>query len=114
MKKRKLLTCVGALDRLAIASHHTATAAWACGMWPARWASRAGDVWWGDCQRFAIVQLVNCRAVTIPLSIMRYEVTDDPKEFAKQLFKAGQQPAAWLRSAGHLRDAAEVILKHEL
>jgi hypothetical protein len=38
----------------------------------------------------------------------------DPKEFAKQLFKAGQQPAAWLRSAGHLRDAAEVILKHEL
>jgi hypothetical protein len=45
---------------------------------------------------------------------MRCVVTDDPKEFAKQLFKAGQQPAAWLRSAGRLRDAAEVILKHEL
>jgi len=45
---------------------------------------------------------------------MRYEVTDDPKEFAKQLFNAGQQPGAWLRSAGHLRDAAEAILKHEL
>ena len=44
---------------------------------------------------------------------MRYAVTD-PKEFAKQLFKAGQQPAAWLRSAGHLRDAAEAILEHEL
>jgi hypothetical protein len=25
---------------------------------------------------------------------MRCVVTDDPKEFAKQLFKAGQQPAA--------------------
>jgi hypothetical protein len=45
---------------------------------------------------------------------MGYAVTDDPKEFAKQLFKAGQQPAAWLRSAGRLRDAAEAILKHEL
>jgi hypothetical protein len=44
---------------------------------------------------------------------MRYAVTDDPKDFAKQLFKAGQQPAAWLRSARHLRDAAEAILKHE-
>jgi hypothetical protein len=41
-------------------------------------------------------------------------VIDDPNEFAKQLFKAGQQSAAWLRSAGHLRDAAEAILKHEL
>jgi hypothetical protein len=47
------------------------------------------------------------------MGIMRYVVTD-PNEFAKQLFKAGQQPAAWLRSAGHLRDAAEAILKHEL
>src|SRR5262245_45302676 len=56
------------------------------------------------------VQLVNC----ISLSIMRCVVTHDPNEFAKQLFKAGQQPAAWLRSAGRLRDAAEVILKHEL
>ena len=45
---------------------------------------------------------------------MPYAVTDDPNEFAKQVFKAGQQPAAWLRSAGHLRDAAEVILEHEL
>jgi hypothetical protein len=45
---------------------------------------------------------------------MRYAVTDDPKKFAKQLFRAGQQPAAWLRSAGRLRDAAEAILKHEL
>jgi hypothetical protein len=41
-------------------------------------------------------------------------VTDDPNEFAKQVFKAGQQPAAWFRSAGHLRDAAEMILEHEL
>src|SRR5262249_58499752 len=41
-------------------------------------------------------------------------VIDDPKEFAKLLFKAGQQPAAWLWSAGHLRDAAEMILRHEL
>jgi hypothetical protein len=45
---------------------------------------------------------------------MGFVVTDDPKEFAKQLFEAGQQPAAWLRSAGRLRDAAEAILKHEL
>ena len=45
---------------------------------------------------------------------MRCVVTDDPKEFARQLFKAGQQPAAWLRSAGRLGDAAEAILKHEL
>jgi hypothetical protein len=45
---------------------------------------------------------------------MSYVVTEDPKEFAKQNFKAGQQPAAWLRSAGRLRDAAEVILNHEL
>jgi hypothetical protein len=49
----------------------------------------------------------------IHLDHMRYAVTD-PKEFAKQLFKAGQQPASWLRSAGRLRDAAEAILKHEL
>jgi hypothetical protein len=45
---------------------------------------------------------------------MPYVVTADPKQLAKQLFKAGQQPAAWLRSAGRLRDAAEAILKHEL
>jgi len=38
----------------------------------------------------------------------------DPKDAAKLLFKAAQQPAAWLRSAEHLRDAAEIILKHEL
>jgi len=38
----------------------------------------------------------------------------DPKDANKLLFKAGQQPAAWLRSAEHLRDAAEIILKHEL
>jgi hypothetical protein len=44
---------------------------------------------------------------------MRYAVTD-PKEFAERLFKAGQQPASWLRSAGHLRDAAEAILEQEL
>jgi hypothetical protein len=41
-------------------------------------------------------------------------MTDDPDEFAKQLFTAGQQPASWLRSAGRLRDAAEAIIKHEL
>jgi hypothetical protein len=46
---------------------------------------------------------------------MRSVVIDvDPNEAAKLLFKAGQQPAAWLRSAGHLRDAAEIILEHEL
>jgi hypothetical protein len=45
---------------------------------------------------------------------MPYVVTADPKQLAKQLFKAGQQPAAWLRSAGRLRDAADAILKHEL
>jgi hypothetical protein len=46
---------------------------------------------------------------------MRYVVRPaDSKEFAKRTFKAGQQPAAWLRSAGRLRDAAEVILKQEL
>jgi hypothetical protein len=41
-------------------------------------------------------------------------VRDDRRNFAKQLFKAGQQPASWLRNAGHLRDAAEAILEHEL
>ena len=45
---------------------------------------------------------------------MRDGMTYDPNEFTKLVFKAGQQPASWLRSAGHLRDAAEVILKHEL
>jgi len=45
---------------------------------------------------------------------MRDEMTSDPNEITKLVFKAGQQPASWLRSAGHLRDAAEVILKHEL
>jgi hypothetical protein len=45
---------------------------------------------------------------------MAYVVTADSTEIAKQTFKAGQQPAAWLRSAGRLRDAAEAILMHEL
>jgi hypothetical protein len=36
------------------------------------------------------------------------------REFKQLVFEAGQQPAAWLRSAERLRDAAEVILKHEL
>ena len=45
---------------------------------------------------------------------MRYEMTFDPNEFTKQIFKAQQQPFSWLRSAGHLRDAAEMILRHEL
>jgi len=45
---------------------------------------------------------------------MPYVVTADPTEIAKQTFKAGQQPAAWLRSARRLRDAAEAILMHEL
>jgi hypothetical protein len=53
------------------------------------------------------------RAIT-HLEHVRYVVTADAKEIAKQTFKAGQQPAAWLRSAGRLRDAAEVILKQEL
>ncbi len=38
----------------------------------------------------------------------------DLKEFAKQQFKAAQQPVAWLLSAERLRDAADAILKHEL
>ncbi len=38
----------------------------------------------------------------------------DLKEFAKEQFKAAQQPAAWLLSAERLRDAADAILKHEL
>jgi hypothetical protein len=38
----------------------------------------------------------------------------DLKEFAKQQFKAAQQPAAWLLSAERLRDGADAILKHEL
>jgi hypothetical protein len=41
-------------------------------------------------------------------------LTEDLKEFAKQEFKAAQQPTAWLLSAERLRDAAEAILKHEL
>jgi hypothetical protein len=45
---------------------------------------------------------------------MRCAMTDDLNEFEKGVFKAGQQPASWLRSAGRLRDAAEVIIKHEL
>jgi hypothetical protein len=44
---------------------------------------------------------------------MRVEIYD-PSEFAKIVFEAGQQAASWLRRAGHLRDAAEVILEHEL
>jgi hypothetical protein len=42
---------------------------------------------------------------------MRCAMTDDLNEFEKGVFKAGQQPASWLRSAGRLRDAAEVIIK---
>jgi hypothetical protein len=45
---------------------------------------------------------------------MPYVATADSTEIVKQTFKAGQQPAAWLRSAGRLRDAAEAILKQEL
>jgi hypothetical protein len=41
-------------------------------------------------------------------------MTDDPDEFAKGVFKAGQQPGSWLRSAGRLRDAAEAVINHEL
>src|SRR6516165_662203 len=44
--------------------------------------------------------------------IMGDAMTED--EFTKLVFEAGQQAAAWLRRAGHLRDAAEVILRHEL
>jgi hypothetical protein len=36
------------------------------------------------------------------------------EEFEKQLFKGAQRPAAWLRSAERLRDAAEVVLEHEV
>jgi hypothetical protein len=41
-------------------------------------------------------------------------MTGDLNEFANFVFKAGQQPASWLRSAGHLRDAAEALINHEL
>jgi hypothetical protein len=41
-------------------------------------------------------------------------MTGDLNEFANFVFKAGQQPASWLRSAAHLRDAAEAIINHEL
>ena len=41
-------------------------------------------------------------------------VVVDLKEFAKQQFKAAQQPAGWLLTAERLRDAADAILKHEL
>jgi hypothetical protein len=41
-------------------------------------------------------------------------VVDDRQEFAKEMFKAAQRPALWLHSAERLRDAAEVILTHEL
>jgi hypothetical protein len=38
----------------------------------------------------------------------------DLKEFAKQQFKAAQQPVAWLLSAERLRAAGDAILRHEL
>lgn len=38
----------------------------------------------------------------------------DPKQFAKDLFKAAQHPVGWLLSAERLRDAAEIILRHEV
>jgi hypothetical protein len=37
----------------------------------------------------------------------------DLKEWSKEQFKAAQRPIAWLLSAERLRDAAEVICKHE-
>lgn len=40
-------------------------------------------------------------------------MTPDLKDFAKELFKAGQRPVAWLWSAERLRDAAEAIMEHE-
>ena len=38
----------------------------------------------------------------------------DLKAIARDLYKAAQSPTSWLLSAERLRDAAEVILKHEV
>lgn len=40
-------------------------------------------------------------------------MTTDPKQFAKDLFRAAQSPAGWFLSAERLRDAAEIILHYE-
>lgn len=41
-------------------------------------------------------------------------MTADLKQFEKDMFKAAQRPVAWLLSAERLRDAAEIILRHEV
>lgn len=38
----------------------------------------------------------------------------DPKQFSRDLFRAAQYPVGWLLSAERLRDAAEIILRHEV
>jgi hypothetical protein len=69
---------------------------------------------------------VHCRAVSASAQLKRSfkivagfagsaaPMTDDPNDLRTLVFKAGQQPAAWLRSAGRLRDAAEAMIQHEL
>jgi hypothetical protein len=41
-------------------------------------------------------------------------MTADLKRFQKDMFKVAQRPVAWLLSAERLRDAAEIILRHEV
>ncbi|KRP89237.1 hypothetical protein AOQ73_26830 [Bradyrhizobium pachyrhizi] len=41
-------------------------------------------------------------------------MTEDPKQFSKDLFRAAQHPVGWLLSAERLRDAAEIIMRHEV
>jgi hypothetical protein len=62
----------------------------------------------------AMSRSAQCKFVTGLRAGSAAVMTDDLNENAKQLFKAGQQPASWLRSAGRLRDAAEAIITHEL
>jgi hypothetical protein len=47
-------------------------------------------------------------------ALLEAAVVVDLKGFAKEQFKAAQQPIAWLLSAERLRAAADAILKQEL
>lgn len=40
-------------------------------------------------------------------------MTENPN-FSKDLFSAAQHPVGWLLSAERLRDAAEIVLRHEV
>jgi hypothetical protein len=41
-------------------------------------------------------------------------MTEDRKQFSRDLFRAAQHPIGWLLSAERLRDAAEIVLRHEV